>query len=543
MKYLILPLLLIAFVACLPGGTAQSQTLDIEKTFDVSKDAQKGFIYMIQNNEAKQQLRVVYRVKAKRDQIKFIGYNFDYNFNLVDQDEKVINLETDKLPEEYRPRKYRGEAFEVEGLYVEPNMMGTLVLKRKVTKFNWNWFSAKYNAWTSVEGKLKAKTDDDKKLFYHYHVEDNNDGTAMILTGEKGTPKNGPLNHILNYHFLKYDINLTKLADVTVNFETPQALAATWALVDEDERPTDLIAVFATTKIPRYVGGGKLWGEDPTDYTYVRVSYDGKLIDRISFKSPNSLWRIDEFVKGNDGSVFFYGPSNDEKKEYYVNRAEVSSDKTKWPTFQLAKVINGKMEFVTSTTMDEFKAKLKPQPDGKKGDPYNGRRVTFSEAIMSPTGELILAGQNYGLDRNGKGQIVGRAYEDLVMFHFDAKGKLVSEYTMNKKKAANGADGQFFEFSSDGKYLYWTFFDNIDTKTVKELDVVLEKPLPMPKMAKIDLAAGTFAKYTEYGNGSNFVHYGGILNYLRFTNTNQVNYLGENKKGSSLWFCRVNLDK
>ncbi|HZY82855.1 MAG TPA: hypothetical protein VFE50_25215 [Cyclobacteriaceae bacterium] len=537
MKYLVLPLVLIAFVA-------QSQTLDLEKTFDVSKDAQKGFIYMIQNNEAKQQLRVVYRVKAKRDQIKFIGYNFDYNFNLVNQDEKVINLETDKLPEEYRPKKYRGENFEVEGLFVEPNMMGTLVLKRKVTRFNWNWFSAKYNAWTSVEGKLKAKTDDDKKLFYHSHLENDADGTAMILTGEKGTPKNGPLNHILNYHFVKYDINLTKLADVTVNFETPQALAATYGLQDEDGNQTDFIAVFATTKIPRYVGGGKLWGEDPTDYTYVRVSYaDGKLVDRISFKSPNSLWRIDEFVKAKDGSVFFYGPSNDEKKEYYVNRAEVSSDKTKWPTFQLAKVNGGKMEFVTSTTMDDFKSKLKPQPDGKKGDPYNGRRVTFSEAIMSPNGELILAGQNYGLDRNGKGQIVGRAYEDLVMFHFDAKGTLVSEYTMNKKKAANGPDGQFFEFSSDGKYLYWTFFDNIDTKSVKELDVVLEKPLPMPKMAKIDLAAGTFAKYSEYGSGDNFVHYGGILNYLRFTNTNQVNYLGENKKGSSLWFCRVNLDK
>jgi hypothetical protein len=201
------------------------------------------------------------------------------------------------------------------------------------------------------------------------------------------------------------------------------------------------------------------------------------------------------------------------------------------------------MEFVTATTMDDFKTKLKPQPDGKKGDPYNGRRVMFSKAIVSPIGDVILAGQNYGLARNGKGQVIGREYEDLVMFHFDKQGKLISEYTMNKKKAAMSPDIQLFEFSGDGKSMYWSFFDNIDTKIVKELDLTIDKPLAMPKMAKIDLGSGTFVKYSEYGNGDNFAHYGGILNYLKFTNTNQVTYLGENKKGSALWFARVNLDK
>ena len=535
MKYVILPLLLIAFVA-------QSQTVDIEKTYDVSKEAQKGFIHLINNDEAKQQLDVIYRVRAKRNQMKFISYSFDYNFSLVNQGEEIVDMEKE-LPSKYRPKRYKGENYEREGLFVEPNMMGTLVLKRKVTHFNWNWFTSNYSVNTSVEGKLKAKTDDDKKLFYHYHIENNDDGTAMILAGEKGSPKEGPLNHMMNYHFVKYDINLTKLADVSVNFETPQALAGLWSFLDENENQSDFVALFATTKVPRYVGGGKMWGKDPTEYTYVRVSYDGKLIDRITFNSPNSLWRVDEFMKAKDGSVYFYGPSNDEKGEYYVNRTEVSSDKTKWPQFQLAKVTNGKIDFVTSTSMEEFKSKLKPQPDGKKGEPYNGRRVVFSEAIVSPIGDLVLAGQNYGIARNAKGQISGREYEDLVMFHFDNKGKLISEYTMNKKKAATSPDIQFFEFSSDGKSMYWSFFDNIDTKTVKELDFVIEKPLGMPKMAKINLGTGAFEKYSEYGKGDNFAHYGGILNYLKFTNTNQVNFLGENKKGSSLWFARVNLDK
>jgi len=534
MKYLILPLLLIAFVA-------QSQTIDVEKNFDVSKDAQKGFIHMIDNNEAKQQLDVIYRVRAKRNQAKFITYTFDYNFNLVNQAEEVIDMEKE-LPSKYRPKRYKGENYEVEGLYVEPNMMGSLVLKRKVTRYNWNWFKGDYNATTSVEGKLKAKTDDDKKLFYHYHIEESNDGTAMILAGEKGG-KEGPLNHLMNFHFLKYDINLTKLADVSVNFETPQALAGTWSFLNDDGKQSDFVAVFAPTKIKNFVGGGKFWSKDPSEYTYVRVSYDGKLIDRITFKSPGSLWRIDEFIKSQDGSVYIYGPSNDVTDDYYAGRQDVSSEKTKWPRFQLAKISNNKLEFVTSTSMDDFKAKLKPQPDGKKGDPYNGRRVQFVYSAISPTGELVLSGQNYGMAKNSKGQVIGREYEDLVMFHFDTKGQLISEYTMNKKKAALSPDYQFFEFSSDGKAMYWSFFDNIDTKVVKELDFTIEKPLAMPKMAKINLTNGTFEKYTEYGKGDNFAHYGGVLNYLKFTNTNQVNYLGENKKGSSLWFARVNLDK
>ena len=78
---------------------------------------------------------------------------------------------------------------------------------------------------------------------------------------------------------------------------------------------------------------------------------------------------------------------------------------------------------------------------------------------------------------------------------------------------------------------------------MKELDFTIEKPLAQPKLAKIDLGAGTFVKYSEFGAGDNFAHYGGVLNYLKFANTNQVNFLGENKKGSKLWFARVNLDK
>jgi hypothetical protein len=518
-----------------------AQTLDIEKTFEVSKEAMKGFIHTVENDEAKQQLSFIYRVRGKKNQAKFITYTFDYDFNLLNQSEETVDL-TNGVPSKYKPKKYKGEAYSVEGLYVDPNMLGTLTLKRKVTSFNWNWLRMAYSWNTSVEGKLKAKTDDDQKLFYHTHLENLNDGTAMILAGEKGSPKKDPFKHMMSYHFLKYDINLTKLADVTVNFETPQAVVATYGYpLGADDDKTDMIVVFAPFKAKGYAGP-KVWSKTATDYTYVRVSYDGKIIDKASFESPGSVWRVDDFVMAKDGAVYFYGPANNDKDDFFNNRLEIGDDKKKWPAFQLAKFKNGKMEFVSTTSMDEFKARLKAQPDGKKGDSYSGRRIDVTNAVVTPTSEVILAGQNYGMSRNGKGQIIGREYEDLVMFHFDATGKLISQYTMNKKNKGTEPDYQFFEFTADGKTMYWTYFDNVGTRPVRELDLMIEKPLGVPKMAKINLTSGAFDKYTEFGNGENFAHYN-TLNYMKFENTNKVSFLGENKKGSMLWFARTALDK
>ena len=533
--------LIFALAVVLAASAAFAQTVDVEKTHEVSKDAMKGFIQAVENDEAKQQLSFIYRVRAKRNQAKFLTYTFDYNFNFINETEEIVDFEKE-IPSKYKPKKYKGEEYSVEGLFVEPNMMGTLVLKRKVTTFKWNWLKLAYGWDVSVEGKLKAKTDDNKKLFYHSHIENLNDGTAMILAGEKGSPKNAPFNHIMNFHIMKYDVNLTQLSDIIINFETPQAVVKTFGYPEDgSDDKTDMIIVFAPTKMKGYVGP-RIWSKTPNEYTYVRVSYDGKLVDKITFQSPGSIWRIDDFMLSKDGAVYFYGPANDETGDYFISQLDVSSDKQKWPQFQLSKVNKGKVEFVSSTSMAEFKAKLKAQPDGKKGDSYSGRRIAFTEAVISPANEIILAGQNYGMNRNEKGQIIGREYEDLVMFHFDATGKLISQYTMNKKHKGYDPDYQFFEFSSDNKSMYWTYFDNIGTKTVRELDFAVEKPLGVPKMAKINLADGSFEKYSEFGKGENFVHYN-TLNYLKFSNTVQVSFLGENKKGSSLWFARVNLDK
>lgn len=524
-------------------GISNAQTVVLEKSIPISKEAEKGYIAKIDTDDSKQEIHVIYRVRAKGNQVRFITYTFDYNFNLKGTNEEVIDLEKD-LPEKYRPSKYRKdkpETYTQEGLSVEASLTGTLVLKRKVTTFTWKWALNNYDASTEVTGKLKASTDDDKKLFYHGHIENDNDGTAMILTGEKGNLKS-PFQHTMSFHLTKYDINLKKLADVSINFDTPQAVAAVYGYPESaDAEKQGMIVVFAPFKEKRYAGP-KIWSSTTNDYTLVHVSYDGNLKDRITFKSPNSVWRIDDFVIAADGSIYLYGPSNDGTEDYFYNRLAVSDENEKWPNFQLAKIANGKTQFVSSTSMADFKAKLKAQPDGKKGDPFSGRRMVVTASMVTPDQQLILSGQNYAYVRNAKAQIVGRAYSDLIMFQFDQQGKLLSQYSMNKKEAATAPDNQFFEFSPDGKTMYWSFFDNVGSRDVRELDVIVSKPLGMPKLGTINLTNGKFEKYNEYGNGENFVHYG-HLNYLRHEGNMQVTYMGENKKGNALWFARVQLGK
>ena len=115
---------------------ARGQTVDIEKTYDVSKEAMKGFIHLIDQNDDRQQIDVVYRIRAKKNQAKFITYTFDYNFNFVNTQEEIVDMEKE-IPVKYKQKKYKGENYQIEGLFVEPNMMGTVVVKRKVTSFSW----------------------------------------------------------------------------------------------------------------------------------------------------------------------------------------------------------------------------------------------------------------------------------------------------------------------------------------------------------------------------------------------------------------------
>lgn len=107
----------------LPLATVSAQKLAIEKTHDVSGKAKRGFLDDVSVNEAANKVDLTFCTKANNRKVKFETYHFDNQFNFKGMDASEEPVE--------KVKRYKGDQYDVPGVTVEPNMMGTLVLRRK----------------------------------------------------------------------------------------------------------------------------------------------------------------------------------------------------------------------------------------------------------------------------------------------------------------------------------------------------------------------------------------------------------------------------
>ena len=507
--------------------TTSAQEISLEKTNPVSKDDKKGYIQAIEVNDEAGEIYVIYRINDKKKSVTFHTYTFDLDFNLIG--DEVEKYAYEKVPKEKQPKSYEGDYFEIQGLHVEPTMMYATVLKRKVTKYRWSWWYLDYVINTKVEGKLKIKSEDEKKYHYYAHVDFAREGTAMILGGKKDKATKDAFAHQKNFEVMKFNLELEKLGGDQITFENPHELVQEYHVHGDNDYGMEWVLVFAPYKAKNYTGP-KVWKETAQEYTVVRVSPEAKVLERFTFTSPNSIWRIDQIYKSKEGKLMMFGPSNDNSKDYFQNRM-LYADK-KFKNFQLASFRDGQTEFISVTHIDAFEEKLKKSPNGKKGTAYKGKKFKANKMFFAPNGDLFITGQQYN-PKDGK-------YQDINIFHFDNKGELKAQYAMDKKYATMELDNQMFEFTADKKYAYWIFFDVVGTQPVQEGDVAIQKPLVMPKVGKLNIETGEFEGYLEAGEGDYYVH-PFVLNYLKYQSNNSVNFLGEDKKGKVLWFARMPL--
>ena len=502
----------------------QSQEVTLQKTNPVSKDDKQGYIQTIDVNEADQEIHVIYRINDKKKSVTFHTYTFDFDFNL--KGDEIEKFDYEKVPKDKQPKKYEGDEFEVVGLHVEGTLMGKVVLKKKVTKYRWSWWQLAYTINTKIEGKLKVKSENDKKFFYYSHVGFGREGTAMILGGEMQKATTDAFARYKNFEVMKYNVELEKLGGDKFSFDHPHELVQQYQVHGDNDYGMEWVLVFAPFK-PKNYTGPKVHKETATEYTVVRVSPEAKVLERFTFESPNSIWRIDQIYKSQNGKLLMFGPSNENTKDYYQGR--IYADK-KFKSYQMGLFSNGKAEYISVTTIDEFSEKMKTAPDGKKGTAYKGKKFKANAASFAPNGDVIVTGQQFN-PNDGK-------YQDINIFHFDNKGVLKSQYAMNKKYATLALDDQMFEYTADGKYAYWIYFDVTGEQQVKEGDLTIMKPLITPKVGKLNLESGEFEGYIEVGDGDYYCHpY--VLNYLIFENQDVINFLGEDKKGKELWFARM----
>lgn len=511
-----------------------AQELDLEKTYGISGKAKRGMLKNIEVDEPANTVDLTYVTKSNNRKAKFETYRFDLDFNFKEKIDEEIEFEKAKL--KFKWFKFKGEEYVVEGLKVAPNLLGKLVLKKKRVTYKYNWFLGGYNKTTKLLAKVKPKDASGRKFWYYRHAEYDNTGSVLVVTGLMDKiGKNGDYaRHQKEFHFLKFDKDVNLLADTKLLFEHPQSIVSSATLAPEvsadglvTDEGYDYIMIFA----PNFVKKTK---EKATNYTYVRLSTSGEIKERISFQSPNGIWNAENIMEDKKGNILIFGAANDNTNKFFN-----AGFPKKFLNFQIMKVNNGKVEYITNTNIDEFEAKMQAPVGQKKSPAYKGKKFILATADVLTNGDLIITGQN---NRSTKDGIV---YKDVLMFHFDSKGVLKAQYGVVKQergKVSNSVPvNQHIIESADGKSFYWTIMEIKGLRTNKELGTAKLKVLNYPSVAKVNIADASIGEFKQFGEGKYFLN--NLMPLLPISSKGlKLLYFGENKKGSELWFGRMPLD-
>ncbi|MBC7863702.1 MAG: hypothetical protein IAF38_12055, partial [Bacteroidia bacterium] len=347
MKKIFIPIAALLFA--LPTVTT-AQKLVSEKTYEVDKKAKRGYLDEVTTNATDHTTTLSFVTKATGNKVKYQDYIFDKDYNYVKTVESEEQL--------YRNKKYKGDNYFVEGISVEVSMLGKMVLKKKRVEYNWNWFQGGYVKKIILLDKVKPKDESGNSYMVLKKFENDETGEVIALVTAVGkTAVAGQL------FFMKIDKDL-KIEIVDKNtFTNLKSLKATFLVpsegttsddeesADEDISTSDICFIFAGFE-------DKKNKESELNYEMWRVSHEGKIKNKLEFQVKTGFWNIESAIS-DKGSLYFVGPANEESSSKPI-------DDIKWKFYQLAKITGDKIDYVTTTNMDEFEAKLKKPASQKK---------------------------------------------------------------------------------------------------------------------------------------------------------------------------------
>jgi hypothetical protein len=511
-----------------------AQTVQVEKTYPLSGKARRGTLAHVEF--VNDQYVLTYVTSENKKKMKFQVYTFDKDFNFISQNDD--ELEFDQAKTKYKWFKFGKEEYVVEGLSVEMNFTGTLVLKKKRVTETFDPVFWGYRKKTEILEKVKPKSDEGNKLLYLRHVEDDNTGDAYVLVGEK--PKSYKDKDDVDraqrkLHIMRFNKDCDLVSDLPLDFEWPVSLADL-SLVPAAEVTEpgvssigDMCLVFA----PFGAKGIPRMNPDKLQFTFVRVDKDNKLVARTNFESKATGWRVDDMISEEGGKdIYYYGVLAEGDDDYW-NQAVAAK---KYKAVQLMKVHNNAVEYVSSTNLADFKAKLKTPPSQKKAPEYEGRKFSIANYYMAPNGDFFVMGQNFS-EKDGK-----KSFKDVVSFHFDPKGVLKAQYGLdiietNDLAQARLTPEQLLPGATNNN-VYWF---------VREIDGVnsADRLLTYGRLGKIDMNGATIGDFKILGSANNKkpdFYLDPNYPYLESGTPGTVVFFGSDKKEKNLWFSRILLD-
>lgn len=533
----------------------QAQKLALEKTYTITNKAKRGYLDEVTYDPGSKITKLSFVTKAtnnftgSKTKVKYQDYFFDKDFSFIKMDENE---------DVYRNKKYKGDNYSVEGISLENNMMGTFVMRKKLTTYTWDWFFGGYKKKVKLLDKVKPKDDSGNKYTLIRKFENDETGHVIAMVKAKGKGANPN-----EYIFLKIDNALNFTVTDKAAFEDPQVVADAFLIsrydaeqeegnLDEEDdgsdgaeesddqgdlSTSDAGFVFAPSML------GKRKDSDPHQYTFWRVTGEGKIVQKTSITAKASVWNINQAIDTGE-SLYIFGPGNEGKFYDQTIKGAQDLESMKWKLFQLVKITKGTVEYVTVTDLDEFEAKLKTPPSQKRSPSYRGKKFHFTTADLYHDGSIIISGQNYSWVTQNK--VKRKSYKDVMTFYFDAAGSLKSQFGVRREennsyaKMAPAAQ----RLNIGNASIYWTIMEMDGIRTEREGKYKAVKALIYPSVARIDPTSGDIGDFVQFGLEDGKPHYylhnGNPI--LPMSQENAIVYLGVDKPGKVLWFGKVVLD-
>lgn len=579
-----------ACICLLSALMVRAQVPILEKTHEVSRKAKKGYLGKIVMNKENETMDMIYILPSLiARKVKTEIYTYDKDLNLINTVREEEWLE--KVRYRWTWFNYKGDVYSSRNLTASATLFGAVVFRQKEIKYAYNWNYGAYVKTVKQLDKIKPKTDTDSKYKYKASYEVEADSSVLVLAGrtEKKTHK-----EFTHFDVLNCDNQVNIKTSATIEFKNPQALCFAGPMKDENESlsnddfPRDWVLVFAPIG---YFKDDK--DPSPTNYTYVRLTPQGTLVERFNFQSTSNGWRVQGAYE-KEASVFLYGPAitKDPTEKYFdksykfmsmvattsASQAEIEEarsapadysgpfgavgavravnmqdfgltqdvidiplDELKYTNFQIGKFTDGKCNFISSPNIEEFGLKQAKPIDQKKFVVFDGKKFVVNGISFTSSGDIFISGQDFDKKKDKP-----RLFKGIFMFQFEANGNLKKNYGVfvdqNKKKNFFSgskltsdmiiANSSIYE-SGDGKNFYWLL------RSAKTVD---GGPLYGFDYGSINNATGQLSEFKTFGDEEKrqFYLFNNTSSYKMGTN---LFFFSETKKGDRILLTKMDLTK
>ncbi len=450
----------------------------LEKSHDVSRKARKGYLGQVTANESKGTFDMIYVIKGGgKNNLRTETYTFDKELKLIDT--KKEDHELNSARKKYKWMTYRGDELSYVMTSGYANLKGELVFrKRKITQhFDWWW--GEYHNIVKLLDKEKAEDEAGTQYMFHGGIYNNyENGNMYAFAIPKDILKDKGL---VKYDIISVDGDLKIQKTDELEFAGSKMPIYCKPLTDDqttnvsnNDLPRDWIVVFA----PKDKKGQTL---APTDLTYVRVSPEGKIKEKVEIKAPTNGWHILDVVEKNN-VVTLVGASQEKSidKKYFdevykmsvpftsLSKAEQEAntnekgtglaktiggsglgsimgginkmssgnmvptqelvddyfEEKKYDHFVIGQIKNGVYTNTSYPDMKEFNS-VRQKPEGQDDFyEFDGKKFSVDFIAINNDGGIDITAQDFSTKKGNK------TYDEAYLFRFGADGKLKANYSV-----------------------------------------------------------------------------------------------------------------